>query len=267
MMDPGYEKPKKTNKEIEEEDLLYEIEKCHDSDPLDKNQFKIFRNELKLFTLKYICKIIKVSENYGIEEIYPKLCELCIYRKKCQNISLTKNKGSYVRLLTMDDLHDMAVKGQCYFPDINAQKVIELKIKQLGIKKFPFLHHLVSHNSFPIYKKYIVLPEECYPIDSTTIPLIPELTFDYGDIEPEREVKNKKKQKSFSIVDKIDKIINMVFNFKTIAWFISLTTYSLSMINILSSDSWIVLKIFGIMCVTGIVFVMISAIDPFNPNK
>ena len=149
MMDPGYEKPKKTKIE-NDEDLLYEIEECNNSHPLDPNQFKVFRNELKLFTIRYICKIIKVSDICK-GEIYPKLCDLCIYRKKCTNISLTKNKSDYVRLLTMDDLHDMAAKAQCYFPDINTQKVIELKIKQLEITKFPFLYHLVTHNCFPIY--------------------------------------------------------------------------------------------------------------------
>lgn len=260
MMDPGYEKPKKTNKEIDEEDLLYEIEEYHDSDPLDKNQFKIFRNELKLFTLKYICKIIKVSDEHG-EDIYPRLCELCIYRKKCQNISLTKNKGAYVRLLTMNDLHDMAVKGQCYFPDINAQKVIELKIKQLGIKKFPFLYHLVTHNSFPIYKKYIVLPEECYPIDSTSdIPLIPELTFDYGDIEPEREEKDNKKQKSFSITDTIDKVVNKIFNIKTPLWLILIAVFILTTSAIIISDQWIILKAFGILSISALCVLMATLI-------
>ena len=137
MMDPGYEKPR-NNKNENNEDLLYEIEECNNSNPLDPNQFKVFRNELKLFTIKYICKIVKVSDDYK-EEIYPKLCDLCIYRKKCQCISLTKNSPGYVRLITMDDLHYMATKGNCYFPDINTQKVRELKIKQLEINKFPFV--------------------------------------------------------------------------------------------------------------------------------
>ena len=197
MMEPGYEKPKKTKIE-NDEDLLYEIEECNNSHPLDPNQFKMFRNELKLFTIKYICKVIELSDIFK-EEIYPKLCDLCIYRKKCTNISLTKNKPDYVRLLTMDDLHDMATKAQCYFPDIDTQKVIELTIKQLEINKFPFLYYLVTHNCFPIYKKYVVLTDENNLVgsDSMNIPNIPLnyeyiFDYDYDDIEPEKEVKENK---------------------------------------------------------------------------
>ena len=71
MMEPGYEKPR-NNKNENNEDLLYEIEECNNTHPLDPNQFKVFRNELKLFTIKYICKIVKISDDCK-EEIYPKL--------------------------------------------------------------------------------------------------------------------------------------------------------------------------------------------------
>ena len=247
MMDPGYEKPKKTKIE-NDEDLLYEIEECNNSHPLDPNQYKMFRNELKLFTIKYICKKLELSDFFK-EEIYPKLCDLCIYRKKCTNISLTKNKPDYVRLLTMDDLHDMATKAQCYFPDINTQKVIELKIKQLEITKFPFLYHLVTHNCFPIYKKYVVLTDGNNLVDSMDIPDIPlnyEYIFDYDDIKPEKEVKENKKKK-FMISD----FINKKSNYKTIILFIVLIVYICSIVTIFSSDRSIGLKAFG------------SAIDTF----
>ena len=249
MMEPGYEKPKKTKIE-NNEDLLYEIEECNNSHPLDPNQFKMFRNELKLFTIKYICKIVKITEPYGItcickEEIHPKLCDLCIYRKKCTNISLTKNKPDYVRLLTMDDLHDMATKAQCYFPDINTQKVIELKIKQLEINKFPFLYYLVTHNCFPIYKKYVVLTDENNLVDPMIdIPLNSEFLFDYGDIKPEKEIKEDKR-KNDNINKIIDKITNKICNFKTIVLFILLIAYIYSMIIIFLSDRGIGLKIIG----------------------
>ena len=242
MMEPGYEKPR-NNKNQNDEDLLYEIEECNNTHPLDPNQFKMFRNELKLFTIKYICKKIELSDFFK-EEIYPKLCDLCIYRKKCTNISLTKNKPDYVRLLTMDDLHDMATKAQCYFPDINTQKVIELKIKQLEINKFPFLYHLVTHNCFPIYKKYVVLTDENNllddPMNIPNIPLNYEYIFDYDDIEPEKEVKENKR-KFFILSDIIDK----PFDFKTILAVILLFSYVFTMTTILLSDRSIGLKILG----------------------
>ena len=242
MMEPGYEKPR-NNKNQNDEDLLYEIEECNNTHPLDPNQFKMFRNELKLFTIKYICKKIELSDFFK-EEIYPKLCDLCIYRKKCTNISLTKNKPDYVRLLTMDDLHDMATKAQCYFPDINTQKVIELKIKQLEINKFPFLYHLVTHNCFPIYKKYVVLTDENNllddPMNIPNIPLNYEYIFDYDDIEPEKEVKENKR-KFFILSDIIDK----PFDFKTILAIILLFSYVFTMTTILLSDRSIGLKILG----------------------
>ena len=247
MIDPGYDKPK-NNKNENNEDLLYEIEECNNTLPLDPNQFKVFRNELKLFTIKYICKIVKISDDYK-EEIYPKLCDLCIYRKKCQCIPLTKNSPGYVRLITMDDLHYMATKGNCYFPDINTQKVIELKIKQLEITKFPFLYHLVTHNCFPIYKKYVVLTDGNNLVDSMDIPDIPlnyEYIFDYDDIKPEKEVKENKKKK-FMISD----FINKKSNYKTIILFIVLIVYICSIVTIFSSDRSIGLKAFG------------SAIDTF----
>ena len=239
MMDPGYEKPR-NNKNENNEDLLYEIEECNNSNPLDPNQFMVFRNELKLFTIKYICKIVKISDDCK-KEIYPKLCDLCIYRKKCTNISLTKNTSDYVRLLTMDDLHYMATKVQCYFPDINTQKVIELKIKQLEINKFPFLHHLVTHNCFPIYKNYIELTDENNLVEPMIdIPLNSEFLFDYGDIKPEKEIKEAKRKK-FMISDFISKRSN----FKTIVLFIVLIAYIYSMITIFLSDRSIGLKIIG----------------------
>ena len=244
MMDPGYEKPR-NNKNENNEDLLYEIEECNNSHPLDSNQFKIFRNELKLFTIKYICKIVKISDDCK-EEIYPKLCDLCIYRKKCQCIPLTKNSPGYVRLITMDDLHYMATKGNCYFPDINTQKVIELKIKQLEITKFPFLYHLVTHNCFPIYNKYVVLTSDKYDSADSMIdiPLNSEFTFDYGDIKPEKEIKDTKR-KNDNINKIIDKITNKICNFKTIVLFILLIAYIYSMITIFLSDRGIGLKIIG----------------------
>ena len=242
MMEPGYEKPR-NNKNENNEDLLYEIEECNNTHPLDPNQFKMFRNELKLFTIKYICKKIELSDFFK-EEIYPKLCDLCIYRKKCTNISLTKNKPDYVRLLTMDDLHDMATKAQCYFPDINTQKVIELKIKQLEINKFPFLYHLVTHNCFPIYKKYVVLTDENNLVgsDSMNIPNIPlnyEYIFDYDDIEPEKEVKENKRKFLGVLSDVIDK----PFNFKSIITVILLFYYAFSMTSIFLSDYSLITKI------------------------
>ena len=242
MMEPGYEKPR-NNKNQNDEDLLYEIEECNNSHPLDPNQFKMFRNELKLFTIKYICKKIELSDFFK-EEIHPKLCDLCIYRKKCTNISLTKNKPDYVRLLTMDDLHDMATKAQCYFPDINTQKVIELTIKQLEINKFPFLYYLVTHNCFPIYKKYVVLTDENNllddPMNIPNIPLNYEYIFDYDDIEPEKEVKENKR-KFFILSDIIDK----PFDFKTIIAVILLFSYAFTMTTIFLSDHSIGLKILG----------------------
>ena len=260
MMDPGYEKPR-NNKNENNEDLLYEIEECNNSHPLDPNQFKVFRNELKLFTIKYICKIVKISDNCK-EEIYPKLCDLCIYRKKCQCIPLTKNSPGYVRLITMDDLHYMATKGNCYFPDINTQKVIELKIKQMEITKFPFLYHLVTHNCFPIYKKYVVLTDGNNLVDSMDIPDIPlnyEYIFDYDDIEPEKEIKGNKRKN-----DNIDKITNKICNFKTIILFILLIAYICSIVTIFSSDRSIGLKIFGSVIDTYLIFLTYMAIHIFN---
>ena len=259
MMDPGYEKPR-NNKNQNDEDLLYEIEECNNTHPLDPNQFKIFRNELKLFTIKYICKIVKISDNCK-EEIYPKLCDLCIYRKKCQCIPLTKNSPGYVRLITMDDLHYMATKGSCYFPDINTQKVIELKIKQLEITKFPFLYHLVTHNCFPIYKKYVVLTDGNNLVDSMDIPDIPlnyEYIFDYDDIEPEKEVKENKKKK-FMISD----FINKKSNYKTIILFIVLIVYICSIVTIFSSDRSIGLKAFGSAIDTFLILLAYMAIHMF----
>ena len=261
MMDPGYEKPR-NNKNENNEDLLYEIEECNNSHPLDPNQFKIFRNELKLFTIKYICKIVKISDDCK-EEIYPKLCDLCIYRKKCQCIPLTKNSPGYVRLITMDDLHYMATKGNCYFPDINTQKVIELKIKQLEINKFPFLYHLVTHNCFPIYKKYVVLTDENNLVgsDSMNIPNIPlnyEYIFDYDDIEPEKEVKENKR-KFFILSDIIDK----PFDFKTILAVIVLIVYICSIVTIFSSDRSIGLKAFGSAIDTFLILLAYMAIHMF----
>lgn len=261
MMDPGYEKPR-NNKNENNEDLLYEIEECNNSHPLDQNQFKIFRNELKLFTIKYICKIVKISDDCK-EEIYPKLCDLCIYRKKCQCIPLTKNSPGYVRLITMDDLHYMATKGSCYFPDINTQKVIELKIKQLEITKFPFLYHLVTHDCFPIYKKYIVLTDKNNLVDSDSmdipdIPLNYEFIFDYDDIEPEKEVKENKKKK-FMISD----FINKKSNYKTIILFIVLIVYICSIVTIFSSDRSIGLKAFGSAIDTFLILLAYMAIHMF----
>ena len=247
MMEPGYEKPR-NNKNENNEDLLYEIEECNNTHPLDPNQFKMFRNELKLFTIKYICKIIELSDIFK-EEIYPKLCDLCIYRKKCTNISLTKNKPDYVRLLTMDDLHDMATKAQCYFPDINTQKVIELKIKQLEINKFPFLYHLVTHNCFPIYKKYVVLTDENNLVgsDSMNIPNIPlnyEYIFDYDDIKPEKEEVKENKRKFLGVLSDVIR----PFDFKTIIAVILLFYYAFSMTSIFLSDYSLITKI----CWSGI---------------
>ena len=244
MMEPGYEKPKKTKIE-NDEDLLYEIEECNNSHPLDPNQFKMFRNELKLFTIKYICKKIELSDIFK-EEIYPKLCDLCIYRKKCTNISLTKNKPDYVRLLTMDDLHDMAAKAQCYFPDINTQKVIELKIKQLEINKFPFLYHLVTHNCFPIYKKYVVLTDENNLVDSDSmnIPYIPlnyEYNFDYDDIKPEKEEVKENKRKFLEVLSDVIR----PFDFKTILAVMLLFSCVFTITIIFLSDHSIGPKIFG----------------------
>ena len=259
MMDPGYEKPR-NNKNENNEDLLYEIEECNNTHPLDPNQFKMFRNELKLFTIKYICKIVKISDDCK-EEIYPKLCDLCIYRKKCQCIPLTKNSPGYVRLITMDDLHYMATKGNCYFPDINTQKVIELKIKQLEITKFPFLYHLVTHNCFPIYKKYVVLTDGNNLVDSMDIPDIPlnyEYIFDYDDIEPEKEVKENKKKK-FMISD----FINKKSNYKTIILFIVLIVYICSIVTIFSSDRSIGLKAFGSAIDTFLILLAYMAIHMF----
>ena len=240
MMEPGYEKPR-NNKNQNDEDLLYEIEECNNTHPLDPKQFKMFRNELKLFTIKYICKKLELSDFFK-EEIHPKLCDLCIYRKKCTNISLTKNKPDYVRLLTMDDLHDMATKAQCYFPDINTQKVIELTIKQLEINKFPFLYYLVTHNCFPIYKKYVVLTDENNllddPMNIPNIPLNYEYIFDYDDIEPEKEVKENKR-KFFILSDIIDK----PFDFKTILAVILLFSYVFTMTTIFLSDYSLITKI------------------------
>ena len=259
MMDPGYEKPKKTKIE-NDEDLLYEIEECNNSNPLDSNQFKVFRNELKLFTIKYICKIIELSDIFK-EEIYPKLCDLCIYRKKCTNISLTKNKPDYVRLLTMDDLHDMATKAQCYFPDINTQKVIELKIKQLEINKFPFLYYLVTHNCFPIYKKYVVLTDENNllddPMNIPNIPLNYEYIFDYDDIKPEKEEVKENKRKFLGV---LSDVIDKPFDFKSIITVILLISYVSSMTVIFLSDHGIGLKIFSSIVDTYLVLWVYMAI-------
>lgn len=255
MMEPGYGKPKKTKIE-NDEDLLYEIEECNNSHPLDPNQFKMFRNELKLFTIKYICKVIELSDIFK-EEIYPKLCDLCIYRKKCTNISLTKNKPDYVRLLTMDDLHDMATKAQCYFPDINTQKVIELKIKQLEINKFPFLYHLVTHNCFPIYKKYVVLTDENNLVgsDSMNIPNIPlnyEYIFDYDDIKPEKEEVKENKRKFLGVLSDVIR----PFDFNTILAVILLFSCVFTMTSIFLSDYSLITKI----CWSGIdIFLVLLA--------
>ena len=264
MMELGYEKPKKTKIE-NDEDLLYEIEECNNSHPLDPNQFKMFRNELKLFTIKYICKIVKITEPYGItcickEEIHPKLCDLCIYRKKCTNISLTKNKPDYVRLLTMDDLHDMATKAQCYFPDINTQKVIELKIKQLEINKFPFLYYLVTHNCFPIYKKYVVLTDENNlvddPMNIPNIPLNYEYIFDYDDIEPEKEEVKENKRKFLEVLSDVIR----PFAFKTILAVMLLFSCVFTITIIFLSDHGIGLKIFSSIVDTYLVLWVYMAI-------
>ena len=262
MMEPGYEKPKKTKIE-NDEDLLYEIEECNNSHPLDQNQFKMFRNELKLFTIKYICKKLELSDFFK-EEIYPKLCDLCIYRKKCTNISLTKNKPDYVRLLTMDDLHDMATKAQCYFPDINTQKVIELKIKQLEINKFPFLYHLVTHNCFPIYKKYVVLTDENNLVgsDSMNIPNIPlnyEYIFDYDDIEPEKEEVKENKRKFLEVLSDVIR----PFDFKIILVVMLLFSCVFTITIIFLSDHGIVPKIFGGVVISLITLLGMLGIDMF----
>ena len=262
MMDPGYEKPK-NNKNENNEDLLYEIEECNNSHPLDTNQFKIFRNELKLFTIKYICKIVKISDDCK-EEIYPKLCDLCIYRKKCQCIPLTKNSPGYVRLITMDDLHYMATKGNCYFPDINTQKVIELKIKQLEINKFPFLYHLVTHNCFPIYKKYVVLTDENNLVgsDSMNIPNIPlnyEYIFDYDDIEPEKEEVKENKRKFLEVLSDVIR----PFAFKTILAVMLLFSCVFTITIIFLSDHGIGPKIFGGVVISLITILGMLGIDMF----
>lgn len=258
MMEPGYEKPR-NNKNENNEDLLYEIEECNNSHPLDPNQFKMFRNELKLFTIKYICKKIELSDIFA-EEIHPKLCDLCIYRKKCTNISLTKNKPDYVRLLTMDDLHDMATKAQCYFPDINTQKVIELTIKQLEINKFPFLYYLVTHNCFPIYKKYVVLTDENNllddPMNIPNIPLNYEYIFDYDDIEPEKEAKENKRK----ILGVLSDVIRS-FDFKTILVVILLFYYAYSMTIIFLSDYNLIIKISWSTIVSFITFIGMVGIN------
>ena len=258
MMDPGYEKPR-NNKIENDEDLLYEIEECNNSNPLDPNQFKMFRNELKLFTIKYICKKIELSDFFK-EEIYPKLCDLCIYRKKCTNISLTKNKPDYVRLLTMDDLHDMATKAQCYFPDINTQKVIELKIKQLEINKFPFLYYLVTHNCFPIYKKYVVLTDENNlvddPMNIPNIPLNYEYIFDYDDIEPEKEEVKENKRKFLEVLSDVIR----PFAFKTILAVMLLFSCVFTITIIFLSDHGIGLKIFSSIVDTYLVLWVYMAI-------
>ena len=261
MMDPGYEKPR-NNKIENDEDLLYEIEECNNSHPLDPNQFKVFRNELKLFTIKYICKIVKISDDCK-EEIYPKLCDLCIYRKKCQCIPLTKNSPGYVRLITMDDLHYMATKGNCYFPDINTQKVIELKIKQLEINKFPFLYHLVTHDCFPIYKKYVVLTDENNLVgsDSMNIPNIPlnyEYIFDYDDIEPEKEVKENKRK----FLEVLSDVIRP-FAFKTILAVMLLFSCVFTITIIFLSDHGIGPKIFGGVVISLITILGMLGIDMF----
>ena len=261
MMDPGYEKPKNTKIE-NDEDLLYEIEECNNTHPLDPNQFKMFRNELKLFTIKYICKKIELSDFFK-EEIYPKLCDLCIYRKKCTNISLTKNKPDYVRLLTMDDLHDMATKAQCYFPDINTQKVIELKIKQLEINKFPFLYHLVTHNCFPIYKKYVVLTDENNlvddPMNIPNIPLNYEYIFDYDDIEPEKEEVKENKRKFLEVLSDIIR----PFDFKIILAVMLLFSCVFTITIIFLSDHSIGPKIFGGVVISLITILGMLGIDMF----
>ena len=262
MMEPGYEKPKKTKIE-NDEDLLYEIEECNNSHPLDQNQFKMFRNELKLFTIKYICKKIELSDFFK-EEIYPKLCDLCIYRKKCTNISLTKNKPDYVRLLTMDDLHDMATKAQCYFPDINTQKVIELTIKQLEINKFPFLYYLVTHNCFPIYKKYVVLTDENNLVgsDSMNIPNIPlnyEYIFDYDDIEPEKEEVKENKRKFLEVLSDVIR----PFDFKIILVVMLLFSCVFTITIIFLSDHGIGPKIFGGVVISLITILGMLGIDMF----
>ena len=261
MMDPGYEKPR-NNKIENDEDLLYEIEECNNSHPLDPNQFKVFRNELKLFTIKYICKIVKISDDCK-EEIYPKLCDLCIYRKKCQCIPLTKNSPGYVRLITMDDLHYMATKGNCYFPDINTQKVIELKIKQLEITKFTFLYHLVTHDCFPIYKKYIVLTDENNLVDdSMDIPDIPlnyEYIFDYDDIEPEKEEVKENKRKFLEVLSDVIR----PFAFKTILAVMLLFSCVFTITIIFLSDHGIGPKIFGGVVISLITILGMLGIDMF----
>ncbi len=262
MMEPGYEKPKKTKIE-NDEDLLYEIEECNNSHPLDPNQFKVFRNELKLFTIKYICKIVKISDDYK-EEIYPKLCDLCIYRKKCQCIPLTKNSPGYVRLITMDDLHYMATKGNCYFPDINTQKVIELKIKQLEITKFPFLYHLVTHNCFPIYKKYVVLTDENNLVDSDSmnIPYIPlnyEYNFDYDDIKPEKEEVKENKRKFLGVLSDVIR----PFDSKTILEVMLLFSCVFTITIIFLSDHSIGPKIFDGVVISLITLLGMLVIDMF----
>ena len=261
MMEPGYEKPR-NNKNQNDEDLLYEIEECNNTHPLDPNQFKMFRNELKLFTIKYICKKIELSDFFK-EEIYPKLCDLCIYRKKCTNISLTKNKPDYVRLLTMDDLHDMATKAQCYFPDINTQKVIELKIKQLEITKFPFLYHLVTHNCFPIYKKYVVLTDENNllddPMNIPNIPLNYEYIFDYDDMEPEKEEVKENKRKFLEVLSDVIR----PFAFKTILAVMLLFSCVFTITIIFLSDHSIGPKIFGGVVISLITILGMLGIDMF----
>ena len=259
MIDPGYEKPKKNENN---EDLLYEIEECNNTHPLDPNQFKVFRNELKLFTIKYICKIVKITDDCK-EEIYPKLCDLCIYRKKCQCIPLTKNSPGYVRLITMDDLHYMATKGNCYFPDINTQKVIELKIKQLEITKFPFLYHLVTHDCFPIYKNYIVLTDENNLVDdSMDIPDIPlnyEYIFDYDDIEPEKEEVKENKRKFLEVLSDVIR----PFAFKTILAVMLLFSCVFTITIIFLSDHGIGPKIFGGVVISLITILGMLGIDMF----
>ena len=261
MMDPGYEKPR-NNKNENNEDLLYEIEECNNSHPLDTNQFKIFRNELKLFTIKYICKIVKISDDCK-EEIYPKLCDLCIYRKKCQCIPLTKNSPGYVRLITMDDLHYMATKGNCYFPDINTQKVIELKIKQLEINKFPFLYHLVTHDCFPIYKKYVVLTDENNLVDNSMdipdMPLNYEYIFDYDDIEPEKEEVKENKRKFLEVLSDVIR----PFAFKTILAVMLLFSCVFTITIIFLSDHGIGPKIFGGVVISLITILGMLGIDMF----
>ena len=161
----------------------------------------------------------------------------------------------------MDDLHYMATKGNCYFPDINCQKVIELKIKQLEITKFPFLYHLVTHNCFPIYRNYIVLTSDKYDSADSMIdiPLNSEFIFDYGDIKPEKEIKENKRRKI-----KINKITNKICNFKTIILFILLIAYICSIVTIFSSDRSMGLKIFGSVIDTYLIFLAYMAIHIFN---